>query len=203
MDHILIVDDEAEHLRSLRVGLTAKGYEVHAALDAQTALDALKHGTEKATLIITDYAMPDMDGLTLLEKIRENGNSLPSIVMTAYAEKDIVLRALRSGCNGFIEKPFALDELIEEIHRVEQVERRSKEAHAALAYFAQFVHQINNLLFVIQANAEMKLSITEDQDVESLRAGFISISDAVNKIMELNDKIVQFVRRSQLETNQS
>ncbi len=115
---ILIVDDEAEQLDSLRVGLKSSGFKVFEALNAEDALKLLNHGPEKIDIVITDYAMPGMNGMELLKKLREKNKTLPVILMTAYSKKDLVIDALRNSCDGFIEKPFTLDQLLKEIDRV-------------------------------------------------------------------------------------
>ena len=111
--NILVVDDEAEQLNSLRVGLKSWGFKVFEALNAEDALKHLNHGPEKIDIVITDYVMPGMNGMELLKKIREKNNTLPVILMTAYGEKDLVIDALRNSCNSFIEKPFTLQRSID------------------------------------------------------------------------------------------
>ena len=116
--NILVVDDEAEQLDSLRVGLKSRRFNVFEALNAEDALKRLNHGPEKIDIVITDYAMPGMNGMELLKKLREKNKTLPVILMTAYSKKDLVVDALRNSCNSFIEKPFSLDQLLKEIDRV-------------------------------------------------------------------------------------
>ena len=70
----------------------------------------------KVDLVITDYTMPEMNGVELLDKIRDKFKNIPVIIMTAFGDKEIVLEALGHGCSGFIDKPFTLDELINEVN---------------------------------------------------------------------------------------
>jgi DNA-binding NtrC family response regulator len=72
----------------------------------------------KIDLVLSDYVMPGLNGIELLKRIRENHGSLPVILMTAYGEKDLIIEALRNRCDSFLEKPFTLDQLIQEIERV-------------------------------------------------------------------------------------
>jgi CheY-like chemotaxis protein len=114
---ILIVDDEAVSLESLRRGLKSKGYQVLEALSAQHALDLLRQDGIRVDVVLTDYAMPEMDGMELVRQIRERHGNLAVIMMTAYGQKELDMDALRDHCDSFIEKPFTLDRLLIEIER--------------------------------------------------------------------------------------
>ena len=112
---ILVVDDEKVQLETLKRGLRTRGFQVHTALNGRDALKKLKN-SGKVDLVISDFSMPEMNGVELLEKIRDNFNHIPVIIMTAFGDREIALDAERHGCNGFIDKPFTLDELISEVN---------------------------------------------------------------------------------------
>ena len=117
MKTILVVDDKRVQLKTLRRGLRTKGYQVVEAISGKEALDHLvKHN--KIDIVLTDYAMPEMNGIELLQKIRENNKTIPVIIMTAYGDKNLVIEAMHYQCNGFIDKPFDMDELLEEINNI-------------------------------------------------------------------------------------
>ena len=86
------------------------------ALSAQDALTCLAE-KEGIDLVLTDFAMPGMNGLELLKKIRETHEFIPVIMMTAFGNKDVVADAIRNRCDGFLDKPFTLEKLLEEIDR--------------------------------------------------------------------------------------
>lgn len=69
-------------------------------------------------MVITDYLMPGMTGIDLLVAIRKRAPTLPVVLMTAYGETKLVIEALKNKCDGFLEKPFTLDHLIQEIEAV-------------------------------------------------------------------------------------
>lgn len=116
MKNILIVDDETVQLETLRRGLKTRGYGV---LEAESGTEALEKIEKESgiDLVLTDYAMPGMNGINLLEKIREKYHILPVIIMTAYGNRDIEQEARRLKCNGLINKPFSLDELMETVRQ--------------------------------------------------------------------------------------
>ncbi len=114
MKTILIVDDEIVQIETLRRGLRTRGCRVLDALNGTEALARLE-GSDEIDLIVTDYAMPGMNGMELLAKIREQGRTTPVIMMTAYGDKDLVVEAMRHRCDGFLDKPFTLEELLEVI----------------------------------------------------------------------------------------
>lgn len=116
MKTILVVDDKRVQLKTLRRGLRTRGYQVVEAISGNHALDHLQK-EETIDIVLTDFAMPEMNGIELLQKIRETNKTIPVIIMTAYGDKDLVIEAMHYRCNGFIEKPFNLDELLEMIHK--------------------------------------------------------------------------------------
>jgi two-component system, NtrC family, response regulator AtoC len=119
--NVLIVDNEIVQVENLRIGLSSKGYHVLQALSGQEAMKLIENDALEIDLVITDYAMPEITGIELLQHIRWRHGNLPVILMTAYTQRDIVLDALRNQCNGFIDKPFTLDQLLHEIDRVKSI----------------------------------------------------------------------------------
>nr|MEE4266825.1 sigma-54 dependent transcriptional regulator [Candidatus Krumholzibacteria bacterium] len=103
---ILIIDDEATIRSSLQEALTLDGYEVEVAEAGEAGL-ALCHG-KKFDLLITDLRLPGVSGLEILSALRNQGNQIPVIMMTAYGDMDTALEAMRGGAYDFIPKPFKL-----------------------------------------------------------------------------------------------
>ena len=92
------------------------------AVNVAEAADGLEALTEIANgrpdLMIVDWNMPNMDGITLVRKVRETDKSLPMIMCTTEAEKQRVVEAIKAGVNDYIVKPFTPDGLMEKINRV-------------------------------------------------------------------------------------
>jgi DNA-binding NtrC family response regulator len=114
---ILIVDDERDLLESLRRGLNCLHHKTREVTSADAALKVLQ-ASPSIDLVITDHAMPGMSGMELVEWIRREKADLPVIMMTAFGDKDMVIRILKNRRSGYNEKPFTLKELTEEIKRV-------------------------------------------------------------------------------------
>jgi DNA-binding NtrC family response regulator len=109
---VLIVDDKKVQLKTLRRALRIRGFLVVEAESGKQALDHLMN-INTIDIVLTDYAMPEMNGIVLLKKIRETNQRLPVIMMTAYGDKDLVIEAMHYRCTGFIDKPFDIDELLD------------------------------------------------------------------------------------------
>jgi len=110
---ILIVDDEVEIRRLIATLLSSKG---HICEDASDGMEALKKAAQESyDAVISDVAMPNMDGITFLRELRKRGFSLPVMVMTGfgnlkYKGHPIDEEAIYAGATDFINKPFNLDE---------------------------------------------------------------------------------------------
>ncbi|MGA9996807.1 MAG: response regulator transcription factor [Pyrinomonadaceae bacterium] len=106
---ILVVDDEPQLTRVLRTGLKARGYDVRVAADGITALETFSDW--RPELVITDLAMPNMDGLELCRRLRDI-SQVPIIVLSAKGEEKTKVEALDIGADDYVTKPFGIDELL-------------------------------------------------------------------------------------------
>jgi two-component system, OmpR family, KDP operon response regulator KdpE len=106
---ILVVDDEPQLTRVLRTGLKSHGYEVRAAADGLAGFEAFSDW--HPDLVITDLAMPNMDGLELCRRLRAI-SQVPIIILSAKGEEKIKVEALDLGADDFVTKPFGIDELL-------------------------------------------------------------------------------------------
>jgi two-component system, OmpR family, KDP operon response regulator KdpE len=106
---ILVVDDEPQLTRVLRTGLTSRGYDVRAAADGLAGFETFSDW--HPDLVITDLAMPVMDGLELCRRVRAI-SPVPIIVLSAKGEEKTKVEALDLGADDFVTKPFGIDELL-------------------------------------------------------------------------------------------
>ncbi len=106
---VLVVDDEPAILRVVRTNLTRHDFRVTAAATGQAALD--QYDAQHPDLILLDLGLPDLDGFTIIRRIRERA-ATPIIVLSARgAERDKV-QALDLGADDYLTKPFGVDELL-------------------------------------------------------------------------------------------
>jgi two-component system NtrC family response regulator len=110
METILIVDDEKNYLTILSAVLEDEGFEVVTAPGGPEALEV--HKSSDLDLILTDMKMPKMDGIELLENIKENDPDLPVIMMTAHGTVDKAVEAMQKGAYTYVLKPFDNERLI-------------------------------------------------------------------------------------------
>jgi len=110
---ILLIDNEEAICRMLEAILTDKGYAVTAYTQSPEAVAAFAPG--KYHLVITDIKMPVMDGLEVLQRIKEKEAAVPVIMITAYATVELSIQALRRGAYDMLTKPFEPEELLSRV----------------------------------------------------------------------------------------
>src|SRR3989454_10179049 len=107
---ILVVDDEENIRHTLRGVLADEGFEVLEAPDGRRALELLQHAAPR--LAIVDVWMPEMDGIELVERMRNQAPGVPIIVISGHGTIETAVRVIRLGAFDFLEKPFPLDALL-------------------------------------------------------------------------------------------
>ncbi|MBI2469674.1 MAG: response regulator [Planctomycetes bacterium] len=128
---ILVVDDEPFVLESVTLLLDRFGYSVVACDNPEEALKKLQ--SARFDMVLTDIKMPEMSGIELLGEIRKVNTEIPVILMTAYAELDMAIDAIKNGTFDFIIKPFKSEYLIQRIEkavehgRLRQMEKNYKQ----------------------------------------------------------------------------
>jgi two-component system KDP operon response regulator KdpE len=106
---ILVVDDEPQITRVLRTTLSSHGYSIHTSSDGDEALEVMRDWIPD--LIITDLAMPNMEGLELCRRVRAK-TTVPIIVLSVRGEEKTKVEALDAGADDYVTKPFAPNELL-------------------------------------------------------------------------------------------
>ncbi len=127
---ILVVDDEPLIRWSLRERLTAAGYKV---LEAETGSQALEHAADAVDLVLLDYRLPDLDGVTVLKRLKEVDPDILVILMTAYSSIETAVEAVKLGAYHYVNKPFNLDELLLLVEKALETTRLKREVRSLRA----------------------------------------------------------------------
>ncbi len=106
---VLVIDDESIVRTSCKRILSPDGYEVRLASNAFEGIKMLEQ--EQFDLVLTDLKMPDMDGISVLETIKQRWPQTQVIVITGYQTVDTAVKAIKLGAFDYIEKPFTPDAL--------------------------------------------------------------------------------------------
>jgi len=114
---ILYVEDNPDNRSLIRRVLEAEDYAIVEAINAKQALDKLENGN--IDLVLMDINMPDMDGYTLTAKIKaiQKFSKIPIVAVTANVMRGDREKSLGAGCDGYIQKPIAIDTLSQQIER--------------------------------------------------------------------------------------
>ena len=142
--NIVIVDDEEMVLTSIRSFLSLEtSYEVSSFTSAREALEYVTNNN--VDLVISDYLMPEMDGISFLGKVREAKPDIPRIILTGYADKENAIKAINDvGLFQYIEKPWDNDDL-----RI--IIRNGMEKKKLLARLEEKIGQINKAYGELQS----------------------------------------------------
>lgn len=114
-DQVILIDDEKDMRRSVEQWLSLSNFEVKAFSDAKTALDDIDPSF--AGVVVSDVKMPGMDGMALLDAVKERDIEVPVILMTGHGDVAMAVDAMKRSAYDFIEKPFSPEKLAETIAR--------------------------------------------------------------------------------------
>jgi putative two-component system response regulator len=198
---ILVVDDDADVRESVSSLISAQGFSVISCENAEEALAQLQES--RILAVLTDINMPGISGIELLDKIRQAYPQVPVILMTAYAELDIAIEAIKTGAFDFVTKPYKTSHLIRvikkaiEYYRLREIEqnyhimledtvaRRTKELADTMAVVKNMSMDIIRLL---SAAAEFR---DTDTGVHISRIGYYS--NEIAKALEANNDFVEAI----------
>lgn len=151
MERLLVVEDD-KYLREeiLRVLERRTAYRVDSAADGEEALK--KAEANRYDVLITDVRMPGIDGIELLERIKAKQPALASIIITAFADEQATIRALKIGANDYIRKPFSIRDLINAIDRQVTVLRLRQETERSRRFMEGLVGSVQAGVLAIDAD---------------------------------------------------
>ena len=129
---ILIAEDEDITRKHLLYALTKEGYEVVGVRNGREALSLIE--SEHFDVLITDIKMPEMDGIELLERVKERHYGIEVLIITGFGSIDSAVDAMKKGAYEYITKPFNLDELILKVKNIHERSSLKKENLAMRAF---------------------------------------------------------------------
>ena len=139
---ILLVEDEENLHEALKLNLELEGYEVTSAFDGAQALKAVQN--EYFDLIIMDVMLPELDGISVSENIRLQGNEVPILILSAKNSSADRILGLKKGADDYLTKPFNLEELL---LRVNKLIHKSKRISSREAVADEYNFGKNNINF--------------------------------------------------------
>jgi two-component system, OmpR family, KDP operon response regulator KdpE len=164
MTRVLIVDDEPQILRALRINLTARQYEVLTAVDGAQALAVAR--ADRPDLVVLDLGLPDLDGVDVIHDLR-SWSPVPIVVLSGRVDSHDKVHALDAGADDYVTKPFSVDELLARIRAVTR--RRSPSEPLPSVQMGQYTVDLEAHTVVRTGSAEaVHLTRTEWQLLELL-----------------------------------
>jgi two-component system OmpR family response regulator len=180
---ILIVDDEIGVRELLSDSFRLSGFETLVANDGMAALAIMRK--RKPNLLIIDVNMPVMDGFEFLERVRENKDETPVIMLTARNDRNDVTRGLRLGADDYVSKPFGLEELT---LRVQAILRRTTPSEFQSSILACGPISLNETTYQVFLNQEpVELSKTEFRLLQHLMNNKNRVLTKANLLSEVWD----------------
>ncbi|MGF1609422.1 MAG: sigma-54-dependent transcriptional regulator [Kiloniellales bacterium] len=122
---ILIIDDEKNLINSLVYGLSSRGIEAEGALDGRSGIE--RAVASAPDLVLLDLKLPDLSGLDVLQRLKEQRPDTPVIIISAHGDTRAAVEAVKAGAEDYFTKPFDLDELLHVIRRTVAQARLSRE----------------------------------------------------------------------------
>lgn len=159
---VLVIDDETQIRRFLRVSLTSHGYEVNDVGTGKEGLDAI--AMFNPSLVILDLGLPDIDGLEVIRQLR-GWSKVPVIILSVKEQETDKITALDSGADDYVTKPFAMGELLARIRAA--MRHFAKDDELPVLEFGDLTIDLVHRRISID-NKEIKLTNTEYEIVRNL-----------------------------------
>ena len=187
---LLLAEDERELAKALAVILKHSNYSVDTVHDGEDALCYLQNGDYDGAIL--DIMMPKLDGLSVLRRIRDEGNCIPVLILTAKSEIDDRVEGLDAGADDYLTKPFAMKELLARIRAM--LRRRTENVDTALCFGDLTLEPSSSMLSC--GEEKIRLTNKEFQMLEMLikaDGGIISVDRFMDKIWGYDSETEQNV----------
>ncbi|MSN24310.1 MAG: response regulator [Geobacter sp.] len=183
--HILVVDDEPEIRKVVMLYLQQCGFRVSNAESAENGYQLLKK--ERFDVVVTDVMMPGEDGISFLSKVQQSHPEIPVILMTAYAELQMALEAIKNGAYEFIQKPFDFDilrKVVDKAVNYSKLQHAEKGERVELEkMLAARTAELENARVQLDlAHAKILKSVTRNSETGNIAHREQDSSDTISKI---------------------
>lgn len=183
---IYLVDDDPDVREAMTFLLESEDLPVKAFAEPRPLLDELDRDSRGC--MILDVRLPQMDGLQLLEALRERGVEMPAVFISGHGDIPLAVRAVQAGALDFLEKPFRDDLLLEKVHNGLEIDRAARESHAERAAVEQRLEELTpREREVMEGMLQGKLNklIASDLDV-SVRTVEVHRANVLDKLHARN-----------------
>jgi signal transduction histidine kinase len=195
---VMVVEDNRILLENIAFELEMRGYNVMQAVDGQAALELLKATTPPPDIIVSDIAMPNMDGYALLEQVRseDDWNNIPFLFLTAFDSRSAVRISNELGADDYITKPFQPDDLVaameNKLARIAHFRRVAADQinNARQEFLHMISHELRTPLSIIFGGSEMLAEVLEDVPEESTARMLKLVQSGVNRLNRLVNNIL-------------
>lgn len=193
-EKILIVDDEPQIVAALKEYLCDEGYAAALACDGTAALEMLINEKNYAVVLL-DINMPNLDGITVLKRLQENGCDTAVIMMSGHGSEELAVECMRNGAEDYIAKPFALEDMLQRIERA-QTHRRAKIEKQQLQqekedFILMLSHDMKNPLTAVIGSIDIMregcLGAVNEEQKDYLQSAIDSCNEVVTMIDNLLD----------------
>jgi two-component system sensor histidine kinase/response regulator len=192
-ERILIVDDEADIAAILKLHLEDSGYSTAWAGNGQVALQMLKEGG--FSLALMDIKMPGMNGVEVLNRIREAGLDVAVIMMTAHGSEELVVECMTSGAVDYISKPFSLDDTLQRVNRAvanrRMLQSKNRLEQEKEDFFFMISHDLKNPITAVIGSIDImregRLGPVNTEQAEYLQSAIESCNEVVAMVDNLLD----------------
>lgn len=134
--HVLLVDDDVRWLNVLMRVLTMANHTVTSAQSGKEGWEVFLSHPDQFDVVVTDVEMPDLNGLELLERLRNKAYDLPVVIMTGHQDIKFSIQGLRLGASDFLMKPFKFEELLDVLTKLESLQMNKKRTLEDIARFS-------------------------------------------------------------------
>jgi two-component system, OmpR family, KDP operon response regulator KdpE len=165
MIKVLVVDDEPQILRALRINLRARGYDVAVAADGAEALHVA--AAQQPELVVLDLGLPDLDGLDVIHGLR-GWTAVPIIVLSGRAGSSDKVAALDAGADDYVTKPFGIDELLARIRAVTRRSAAQASGAATVTIGRWQIQLVDRVVRSSEGTEQLRLTPTEWKLLEIL-----------------------------------